>query len=196
MPRKTESVWDAEMEERLKTLREQGVSKPKIAAQLGVSMGAVSGKCFRLGLLLPSTIEREWTEADEQQLREFAEKQCSLSTIRRVMRRSSDYIRERAEELGVVLFEGTRNNVIADLHTLQPATKPVFLAPRKTGRPSQIPTRRVIDCCWPIGEPGAPGFRFCGERSAPGRSYCEEHLSLAFRPKDESAFWFIEWTGL
>jgi GcrA cell cycle regulator len=37
-------------------------------------------------------------------------------------------------------------------------------------------------CCWPLGEPGRPGFRFCGEGTAPGRPYCPEHASLAYLP--------------
>lgn len=42
-------------------------------------------------------------------------------------------------------------------------------------------------CCWPYGDPGESGFRFCGatvaDRSArgPARSYCPEHHRLAVR---------------
>jgi len=38
-------------------------------------------------------------------------------------------------------------------------------------------------CCWPLGEPGRPGFRFCDEGTAPGRPYCPEHASLAYLPR-------------
>jgi len=44
---------------------------------------------------------------------------------------------------------------------------------------------RVSDrgCCWPIGEPGTPEFRFCGVERVGGRSpYCPEHHAIAYVP--------------
>lgn len=35
-------------------------------------------------------------------------------------------------------------------------------------------------CCWPLGDPGEPGFRFCGDPALLGRPYCEEHSALAY----------------
>jgi hypothetical protein len=35
--------------------------------------------------------------------------------------------------------------------------------------------RRTHTCCWPIGEPGAKTFRFCGDPAAFGKSYCQTH---------------------
>jgi GcrA cell cycle regulator len=35
------------------------------------------------------------------------------------------------------------------------------------------------ECCWPIGEPGKPNFRFCDTLTA-NRTYCDEHASLAY----------------
>ena len=37
-------------------------------------------------------------------------------------------------------------------------------------------------CRWPIGEPGAPGFRFCGARKVNGLSYCAVHMRRAYQP--------------
>ena len=43
--------------------------------------------------------------------------------------------------------------------------------------------RRLGTCCWPIGEVGAPDFRFCEAVQAGGRiPYCVEHLARS-RPK-------------
>jgi GcrA cell cycle regulator len=39
---------------------------------------------------------------------------------------------------------------------------------------------RVIECRWPIGEPGKTGFRSCDVPSAPGRPYCEAHVKIAY----------------
>jgi len=59
-------------------------------------------------------------------------------------------------------------------------TRPVAMRapplPRRHG-PSGQP------CCWPLGEPGRPGFRFCDEGTAPGRPYCPGHASLAYLPR-------------
>lgn len=38
-------------------------------------------------------------------------------------------------------------------------------------------------CCWPIGEPGTPNFRFCGAvELIPGRPYCLDHCNMAYAP--------------
>ena len=38
-------------------------------------------------------------------------------------------------------------------------------------------------CCWPIGEPGSPAFRFCGDPALAGKPYCERHAARAYQPK-------------
>jgi GcrA cell cycle regulator len=35
-------------------------------------------------------------------------------------------------------------------------------------------------CCWPIGEPGQPGFRFCTTTALTGKPYCTEHAAVAY----------------
>jgi GcrA cell cycle regulator len=35
-------------------------------------------------------------------------------------------------------------------------------------------------CCWPIGEPGQPGFRFCSAGALTGKPYCPEHAAVAY----------------
>jgi GcrA cell cycle regulator len=36
-------------------------------------------------------------------------------------------------------------------------------------------------CRWPISEPGAEDFAFCGNRSVDGLSYCVGHARIAYR---------------
>jgi GcrA cell cycle regulator len=38
----------------------------------------------------------------------------------------------------------------------------------------------VRSCCWPIGEPGQPDFRFCSAEALPGKPYCAEHAAIAY----------------
>ncbi|WP_264986216.1 GcrA family cell cycle regulator, partial [Novacetimonas hansenii] len=43
------------------------------------------------------------------------------------------------------------------------------------------PRRRSSQsCCWPLGDPGTPGFHFCGATPLPGKPYCAEHAQLAY----------------
>jgi len=35
-------------------------------------------------------------------------------------------------------------------------------------------------CLWPIGDPGEPGFHFCGEPSLAGKPYCAAHAARAY----------------
>ncbi len=57
----------------------------------------------------------------------------------------------------------------------KPAPKP---ARRRAGGPS---------CLWPIGDPGEPGFHFCGEPSVPGKPYCDSHCAKAYVTKSRAS---------
>lgn len=52
--------------------------------------------------------------------------------------------------------------------------------PVRREEPKEKPAGRVMECQWPIGEPGLPGFRFCCDASEPGRSYCGDHCKIAY----------------
>ena len=43
-----------------------------------------------------------------------------------------------------------------------------------------------VACCWPLGDPKLPGFKFCGVTIIAGRPYCEEHSILAYTNTRES----------
>ena len=43
-------------------------------------------------------------------------------------------------------------------------------------------------CCYPIGEPRTPGFRYCYAPIArPGAAYCQEHKRLCHMHRDVAA---------
>lgn len=46
--------------------------------------------------------------------------------------------------------------------------------------PQPRPYARSLTCCWPIGEPGTPSFRFCDEAAAGGKPYCAPHAAVAY----------------
>jgi GcrA cell cycle regulator len=47
-------------------------------------------------------------------------------------------------------------------------------------------------CRWPIGEPAAPEFRFCGTRSV-GAVYCGDHTRIAYTTPAEQKRAAAEW---
>ncbi len=51
------------------------------------------------------------------------------------------------------------------------------LAQRKT-----MATLLPHDCRWPIGDPQAAGFYFCGKRKQDGHPYCDFHMRRASSP--------------
>ena len=40
-------------------------------------------------------------------------------------------------------------------------------------------------CRWPIGDPTAPDFHYCGDRSITGLPYCTTHAQIASQPAAE-----------
>lgn len=72
---------------------------------------------------------------------------------------------------------------------IKPSPVPTRAEIRPAPAPQPRPHGRVINCLWPVGEVKHPEFRFCGDKSEPGRVYCAEHSKLAFvvvryRPED------------
>ncbi|MEN3167021.1 GcrA family cell cycle regulator [Gluconobacter sp. OJB] len=60
-----------------------------------------------------------------------------------------------------------------------PVSRPA-LPPRFSTAGIDRPTRRGPSCCWPIGDPGTPGFHFCGATPLSGKPYCAEHAAIAY----------------
>ena len=40
--------------------------------------------------------------------------------------------------------------------------------------------RAAQPCCWPLGEPGSPRFRYCEAPASAGKPYCAAHCRLAY----------------
>ena len=133
-----------------------------------------------------------WTDERVEQLKKLWAEGLSASQIARTM--------------GGV----TRNAVIGKVHRLGLSGRAVTTRserPRYTSharpRPSRpaLPEPVVIDepepapgefstvlslndriCKWPIGNPGEPGFRFCGHKAVDGTPYCADHARKAYQP--------------
>lgn len=66
------------------------------------------------------------------------------------------------------------------------ATNDVSVGGRAGASIDIIQRAPIGECCWPIGEPRTPGFRYCNEAVYERRSpYCSEHKAVAVLPRSE-----------
>lgn len=78
---------------------------------------------------------------------------------------------------------GPRPKVVPPAPSLPAVSVQTVPAPPPAPLPTPAaPSRRGASqpCCWPIGEPGRPGFRFCDDAADEGKPYCAEHRALAY----------------
>jgi GcrA cell cycle regulator len=143
--------WTAEAIERLRALWAEGHSTAEIGRRMAISKNAVVGKAHRLNLpARPSPIRRE-TLGD-------APRQAPV----RPLRTAGPMPRSTLPQAAAAPSAPTASSQ-------QPAVVRHF--PRFSTAKS---------CCWPIGEPGQPGFRFCTTTALTGKPYCTEHAAVAY----------------
>jgi GcrA cell cycle regulator len=159
--------WSEDTITRLRALWDEGHSTAEIGRRLGVSKNAVVGKAHRLDLPARPSPIRHMPEG----------------AVRRppaARRAQGPTLPPLASTRSVGPVGGVARPVVA-------AVRPVQVAPPalRVAAPAPRPYGRVVTCCWPIGEPGTRGFRFCDDQSVPGKPYCAEHAELAYvRIKD------------
>ncbi|WP_372620436.1 GcrA family cell cycle regulator [Falsiroseomonas sp.] len=145
--------WSAEAIERLRALWAEGHSTAEIGRRMGISKNAVVGKAHRLNLpARPSPIRRETG--------------------------------------GAVARPQAVRPVRAAVPAPRSTLPQVAQMPAAVAAPAMAPARAVVRpfpraasaraCCWPIGEPGQPGFRFCAGDALSGKPYCPEHAAVAY----------------
>ena len=145
--------WNDEAIGRLRALWDEGHSTAEIGRRLGITKNAVVGKAHRLTLpARPSPIRRTPGEASSP--RRPAPRRVSGPTLPSLIAAAAPAPRTP---------EPPRPQI---------ALRAVPAAPRPPGR--------VSACCWPIGEPGTPSFRFCSDTAMHGRPYCADHAALAY----------------
>jgi GcrA cell cycle regulator len=152
--------WSDDMIARLRGLWEEGHSTAEIGRRMGVSKNAIIGKAHRLSLPgRPSPIRPDRAPGTGTRRRRSAPRRISGPTL----------------------------PALAALQTPLP-TPLVAPAPEERRPPSPRVAfaafarvgGRQLPCCWPIGEPGTPSFRFCDDVALPGKPYCEAHAQLAY----------------
>lgn len=170
--------WADETIIRLRELWSEGHSTAEIGRRLGVSKNAVVGKAHRLDLpARPSPIRRE----------------PDSMAPRRALRRAEGPTLPPLPCTTTALTSSlpprpvpappppVRVAIVPQPAPMAPPRPTPAPPPRLQAVPAQPrPYGRITTCCWPIGEPGTRGFRFCDDPSEPGKPYCEEHAKLAY----------------
>lgn len=176
--------WTPERVDEYCALYDQGLSHPEIGRRLGITPSASIGKSHRLideGRIAPREKHPGNLSPEEK-----ARRKAAALTAQEARRRRTEHQREmrqaraaeRTEQRAARPAPGSRTIPIA---RLRPEPKPAL--PKAAERQAYTPPPRVgrtIDCCWPIGEPGTPAFRFCDAASEPGRPYCCKHVGKAY----------------
>lgn len=51
--------------------------------------------------------------------------------------------------------------------------------------------RKACHCRWPVGDPSADDFLFCGREKVEGKPYCRDHMAVAYAPPTHSPEAFL-----
>jgi GcrA cell cycle regulator len=155
--------WTDERVELLKKLWAEGLSASQIAAQLGgVTRNAVIGKVHRLNLsgrAKPTSSTPRPRKPRSPSPQRHSRTYVSGNTALKVHAQPQP---RRA----------TAAMPIEDL------VVPISLKVSLLALTDQM-------CKWPIGDPSAEDFHFCGHRNFNAMPYCEYHSRLAYQPANE-----------
>jgi GcrA cell cycle regulator len=149
--------WTAEAIDQLRAFWDEGHSTAEIGRRMGISKNAVVGKAHRLNLpARPSPIRREGAPAVAQPLER---------TPPQPRRAPAAPPQPRAA---------------APARRLEQGPAAASQAPSPAPMVRHFPRATARTCCWPLGEPGTAGFRFCAGDAMLGKPYCTDHAAVAY----------------
>lgn len=188
--RAMEIQWTPALIERLTALwttEENGkpISTAEIGRRLGVSKNAVIGKVRRIGL--PG---RESPLASLSPTRSGAMGTGKKQPIPRAPKVTLPALKPRPRTIGTIqkpTMQALNGLMGAELDREEVGADDAISQGElwRTIRSAPVLSRalpRTTSCCFPIGEPRRPGFRFCEGVTVPGRPYCAEHVAVCYRP--------------
>ena len=158
------ATWTSERIELLKRYQHAGLSCSQIAREIGVTRNAVIGKMNRLGLSRPKDVIGRQME----------------------QRRAARLARPKTPMAW--RSKRPRLNIFAQHQMLMAAfartQAPVEDIPMSNGCGCTLFELSQMKCRWPISNPGAEDFCFCGNEPVKGLPYCPGHARIAYRPQD------------
>jgi len=148
----TTATWNPQRIEQLRNFLSAGLSCSQIAAEIGVTRNAVIGKIHRLGLG-PGRPAAGTGRACPPRVR-----RRPFSAQRQLLR----------------LIQGQTSGV----------TDGAALAAETIESAQRCSLLELAQgtCRWPLSDPGAADFAFCGNAAIAGLSYCAGHARMAYRP--------------
>jgi GcrA cell cycle regulator len=150
------ATWNSERIELLKRCLHAGLSCGQIAREIGVTRNAVIGKRNRLGLSRPN-IGRQLEQ-------------------RRAARLAHPKT-PRPKHSRLNIF-AQHEMLMAPFPRPQPPAEDI---PIYNGRGCTLLELSQGKCRWPISNPGAEDFCFCGNEPVKGLPYCLGHARIAYR---------------
>lgn len=151
--------WTDDAIATLRKLWAEGHATAEIGRRMGVSRNGVVGKAHRLGLPSRPSPIRPAAEPREPEI-----PRAPAATLPPL-----PSVAVSAPVPLVVTVAVPPRPVRFKAPPPPPPPPPVVFKPR-------APTR----CCWPMGEPGTPQFRFCDAQALSGKPYCADHCTRAF----------------
>ena len=156
-------AWTDDRVEKLKTMWTEGNSASQIAKELGcVTRNAVIGKVHRLGLSGRAKPSRPKPAKPAT----AAKPKLAPKPARTAAKAAAPKPKPAPKEQLPVSVE-------------QP---PLEAKPLKDGTYATILTITDHMCKFPIGDPKADEFRFCGRKTDPDEPYCTPHSMVAYQP--------------
>lgn len=174
--------WTDDRIDLLKQLWTEGRSASQIAAQLGgITRNAVIGKVHRLKL--ETRLRTVGMEADVE-LRAFAPQRAMLAQVVEP---------EPASVVSHPARRATHSIVGATALKTEPEISMADDAAPQRQSGEVVPMSRNLTlvqlsdrtCKWPLGDPLAAEFRFCGNHAGDASPYCRHHARIAFQPVSE-----------
>src|ERR1700734_4571207 len=152
-------LWTAEAVEDLKRLALQGRSASASATALGVaSRNAVIGKANRIGI--------------------------KLNGDGRAAAPGKTRARARRAQWAVFSPEPGNHDPDAALGSETESKAAWIFSDPEVGEMQRVRFEEICEfaCRWPLGDPRAGEFAYCGLTPAKGQSYCAGHCRMAYRP--------------
>jgi GcrA cell cycle regulator len=168
--------WTDERVELLRKYWSEGLSASQIAVQLGgVSRNAVIGKVHRLKLS-----SRGRATASPARAKKTAQP-VQAKPVPRQPQPAAPQPRPAATTLGATALQASLD-AAPQVQTMHRTNDAVVVPISRKLALVQLNERT---CKWPIGDPLADDFHFCGNESAETGPYCRYHARIAFQPASE-----------
>lgn len=169
--------WNAEVIACLRAFWDAGLSTAEIGRRMGLTKNSIVGKAHRLNLPpRPSPIRRR--EAGNRVAVPEPERQGGQplpSPATSDAARAAQAVRKPKP--------AARTSKRGQGRGLPSPASSSSVGSGQAGGYVRGPVPR--SCCWPIGEPGKRGFRFCEATATPGKPYCAEHARVAYVRLDD-----------